>query len=431
MPAPTATDVVVQPAACLGGRLTCPGDKSISHRYALLGALATGRTTIAGYASGADCASTLSCLRALGVEIARPADGLVEIDGRGLGGLAPATAPLDTGNSGTTFRLLAGLLAAHPFDSTLTGDDSLRRRPMGRIITPLRAMGATLQADDDRPPLTISGGGLRGIEWAPPVPSAQVKSALLLAGLHADGATTVRESAATRDHTERALSGFGVDVERSGLAVTVRGGAPLTGRAVEVPGDFSSAAAWAVAAAASEGSSVEIEDVGLNPTRTALLDVLRRAGATVTTEIDCAAETEPIGRLTVAHRSLQPVVIEPAEVPALIDELPLLAALGTYRGTGLTVTGAAELRTKESDRIAAVVAGLRGLGATASELPDGFTITGGAIAGGTADAAGDHRLVMAFAVAALGAAGPSTILGADAVAVSYPEFFEALTSLRA
>ncbi|HJO38595.1 MAG: 3-phosphoshikimate 1-carboxyvinyltransferase [Vicinamibacterales bacterium] len=431
MPALAATDVVVQPAARLGGRLTCPGDKSISHRYALLAALATGRTTITGYASGADCASTLNCLRALGVQIAQPGDGLVEIEGRGLGGLAPPTAPLDAGNSGTTFRLLAGILAAQPFDSTLTGDDSLRRRPMERIIAPLRAMGATLHADDDRPPLTISGGSLRGVEWAPPVPSAQVKSAVLLAGLHASGATTVRESAATRDHTERALSGFGIDVERLGLTVTVRGGTPLTGRAVQVPGDFSSAAAWAIAAAASDGSHVVVADVGMNPTRTALLDVLRRAGATVTTEIDRAAESEPIGRLTVAHRSLRPVVIEPSEVPALIDELPLLAALGTYPGAALTVTGAAELRAKESDRIAALVAGLRGLGATASELPDGFTITGGAVSGGTADAAGDHRLVMAFAVAALGAKRPSTILGADAVTVSYPDFFETLTSLRA
>ncbi|MBF83252.1 MAG: 3-phosphoshikimate 1-carboxyvinyltransferase [Acidobacteria bacterium] len=431
-----ATNVVVEPASRLGGHLVCPGDKSISHRYALLGALATGRTTITRYATGADCSSTLKCLRTLGVTILNQAgpdvaESIVEIDGCGLGGLSEANTSVDAGNSATTLRLLAGILAAHPFRTTLTGDPSLRRRPMDRVIKPLCAMGAQLYGEDGCPPLTINGGTLRGIEWTTAVPSAQVKSALLFAGLHANGKTTVRERIATRDHTERALALFGIEVARSGLAVSVKGPAVLRGCAVKVPGDFSSAAGWAVAAAAIPQSKVDITDVGLNPTRTALLNVLSRAGAIVSTELDRRADGEPCGRLTVAHRNLRPIVVSPSEVPALIDELPLLAALATHRGGGLTVTGASELRTKESDRITALVAGLRALGANATEQPDGFIIVGDrSLAGGTANAAADHRLAIAFAVAALGAEGPSTILGADAVDVSYPGFFKTLALLR-
>ena len=436
MSAPVAADVSVEPAARLAGGVRCPGDKSISHRYALLAALASGPTTIAHYASGADCASTLGCLSSLGVTVTQRATGddssAVVIEGCGLAGLAPPEATLDAGNSGTTVRLLAGILAAHPFTSTLTGDASLQRRPMGRIVDPLTAMGATLHGTEDRLPLTIVGGRLRAIDWTPPVPSAQVKSAVLLAGIHAAGCTTVREVAATRDHTECALAAFGVDVSRSGLAVSIDGGRSLAGRELAVPGDFSSAAAWIVAAAALPASEVEIDGLGLNPTRTALLDVLRRAGAHVSVEPGPPQSGEPVGRLRVAHRALRPLTVTPDEVPALIDELPLLAALGTFRGGGITVTGAAELRAKESDRIAALVEGLRALGADASERPDGFTIRGGQrLAGGTADAAGDHRLAIAFAVAALGANAPSTIVGADVVRVSYPDFFETLARLRA
>ena len=435
MRSPVAADVTVHPASRIGGRLRCPGDKSISHRYALLGALAAGRTTITHYASGADGQSTLGCLARLGVrvETAPDPDGgrVVQIDGRGLGGLSAPAGPLDAGNSGTTVRLLSGILAGHAFASTVTGDASLRRRPMRRIIDPLTAMGARVTADADRLPLTISGGALRPIEWTCQVPSAQVKSAILLAGLHAPGRTSVHEPAATRDHTERALTAFGRDVARNGLTVAVDGGGVLQAANLTVPGDFSSAAAWAVAAAGRPGSTIAIDGVGLNPTRTALLDVLRRAGADVVVDTSPETTEEPVGSVRVAHRALRPVTITPDEVPGLIDELPLLAALGTYSGCGTTVTGAAELRAKESDRITALVDGLRALGASAEEHPDGFSVSGDRpLAGGTADAAQDHRLAIAFAVAALGATGPSTIVGADVVAVSYPDFFETLNSVR-
>ena len=435
MGSPTVTKVIIEPAAHLSGLITCPGDKSISHRYALLGALATGRTTVAQYSSGADCLATLQCLRALGVTIRHHQGSgndasCIEIEGRGQGGFSASSEELDAHNSGTTLRLLAGILAAHPFKSTLTGDSSLRRRPMGRVIDPLRAMGAELQAESNCPPVTIIGGQLQGIAWNPAVPSAQVKSAILLAGLHATGQTTVREPAATRDHTERALTLFGVEVARSGLAVSITGRATPSARNVRVPGDFSSAAAWAVAAAAIQDSEIEITDIGLNPSRTALLNVLQRAGAKVVSELRSEKDGEPIGRLTVAHRRLQPVIITPAEVPSLIDELPL-AALATHRGGGLTLTGASELRNKESDRITALVKGLRALGANISEQSDGLIVTGDCtLTGGTVDPEADHRLVMAFTIAALGASGSSTILGADAVGVSYPTFFETLKSLR-
>ena len=436
MESPTSTKVIVEPAARLSGLVTCPGDKSISHRYALIGALATGRTTVIRYAPGADCLSTLECLRSLGVKIryqkgSGDTDSFVQIEGRGLSGLNETSEDLNAGNSGTTLRLLAGILAAHPFRSTITGDLSLCHRPMGRIIDPLRAMGAEIQAESNCPPVTILGGQLQGVVWNPTVPSAQVKSALLLAGLHATGQTTVREPTLTRDHTERALTFFGVEVTRAGLAVSISGNATPRARDVRVPGDFSSAAAWAVAAAGLPGSEIEIADVGLNPSRTVLLNVLQRAGAKVVSEVRSETNCEPSGRLTVAHRTLQPIVISPVEVPSLIDELPLLAALATHRGGGLTLTGASELRNKESDRITALVKGLRTLGANISEQSDGLTVTGDrTLTGGTVDPEADHRLVMAFAIAALGASGPSTILGADAVSVSYPTFFETLNSLR-
>ena len=436
MESPPSSSVIVEPATRLSGLVTCPGDKSISHRYALIGALATGRTTVTRYAPGADCLSTLECLRSLGVKILHQRgsdddDSNVQIEGRGLSGLSETSEDLNAGNSGTTLRLLAGILAAQPFKSTITGDLSLCRRPMGKVIDPLRAMGADIQAESNCPPVTILGGQLQGVAWNPTVPSAQVKSALLLAGLKATGQTTVREPTLTRDHTERALTLFGVEVTRAGLAVSVTGNTTPRARNVRVPGDFSSAAAWAVAAAGLPGSEIEIADVGLNPSRTALLEVLQRAGAKVISEVRSETNCEPNGRLTVAHRTLQPIVISPVEVPSLIDELPLLAALATHRGGGLIVTGASELRNKESDRITALVKGLRALGANISEQSDGLTVTGDCtLTGGTVDPEADHRLVMAFAIAALGASGPSTILGADAVGVSYPTFFETLNSLR-
>ena len=428
----------VAPARALRGRLRVPGDKSISHRYAILAALADGVSTVAGYADGADCRATVRCLRALGVTVhAAPDTGRVgaagrtlTIHGRGLGALTPPSGQLDAGNSGTTMRLLAGVAAGHAFRTVITGDGSLRRRPMRRVIEPLQRMGASLDADDGRPPLTIRGGRLTGIEYAPPVASAQVKTAVLLAGLHAAGTTRVVEALPTRDHTERALVGFGAAVRQDAEGIAVTGGARLRPVDLAVPGDSSSAAFWAAAAAALPGSEVVIESVGLNPTRTAYLDVLRRAGAEVETRMTGNAGGEPIGTLCVRHHRRQPVAIVPAEVPGLIDELPVLGAVAALGG-GIDVRGAAELRHKESDRIARFADGLRRLGARVEERPDGFSVDGsGGLAGGRVDAAGDHRLAMAFAVAALGAEGPSVIAGADSVDVSYPGFFAALDALR-
>jgi 3-phosphoshikimate 1-carboxyvinyltransferase len=432
--------------------LRVPGDKSISHRYALLAAIADGRSTIAHYAPGADCAATLAGVAALGAIVSRTAaragdePPLVTIDGRGLGGLHAAPGPLDCGNSGSTMRMLAGVVAAHPFLSTLIGDASLSRRPMRRIIGPLTRMGAAVTAGPgDRPPVTIRGGDLSGIEFSPETPSAQVKSAVLLAGLQASGETVVSEPASTRDHTERALAAFGATVHVSGLSthpsphaepgslrtsrIVLRGGQRLSGRDLTVPGDISSAAFMAVAAAALPGSDVTITHVGLNPSRAALLDVLRRFGAEVDTLVEAQWHGEPVGRLRVRHGVMRDLVIAPEEVPEVIDELPVLATLGTFGGS-VTVSGAGELRVKESDRIAELVAGLRAMGADAEERADGFQVRRGApLTGGTVHARHDHRLAMAFAIAALGATGPTHIEGADAVAVSYPAFFEDLDRL--
>jgi 3-phosphoshikimate 1-carboxyvinyltransferase len=428
---PARTAIIVSPCARVRGALAVPGDKSISHRYALLAALSDGRSRITGYAPGADCAATLSCLEALGLEIRRTGPDAIDLAGRGLGGLCPPTGQLDAGNSGTTMRLLAGVLAAHPFDATIVGDDSLSRRPMRRVIEPLSRMGAILEsAEGGRPPLRIHGSALRAISYQLPVPSAQVKSAILLAALHAEGTTTVRELIPTRDHTERALRAFGVSVTVTDHAIEIAGGQRPAALDLQVPGDASSAAFFCIAAAALTGSDVQVLQVGVNPTRTAWLDVLRRAGAEVNVDIGSEAAGEPSGTIRVRHGDRLSVRIGTSEVPALIDELPALAALATHGGE-ITVTGAAELRAKESDRITALVNGLRALGADADELADGFVVRGGTpLRGGTADAVGDHRLAMAFAVAALGARNACTITGAEAVAVSYPGFFEALERLR-
>jgi 3-phosphoshikimate 1-carboxyvinyltransferase len=429
------TAATVAPARRLRGRLTVPGDKSIAHRYALFAALAEGPTTLSHYAPGADCRSTLACLRGLGVEVEDSRDGTVTLLGRGFGQLRSPSGPLDAGNSGTTMRLLAGVLAGQPFSTTMLGDASLSRRPMRRVIAPLESMGARIEATDGRPPLTIHGAHLRAIAHKSETPSAQVKSAILLAGLHADGTTSVTEPAATRDHTERALAAFGGHASVSGLTVSVTGGQRLRGQALSVPGDFSSAAFWLVAAAALPGSRIDIDDVGLNPTRTALLGVLQRFGARVHVEVTATAAGEPRGCVTVEGDRMGTLDIAPEEVPGLIDELPAIAALAAHGGQ-VTVRGASELRVKESDRITALVAGFRGLGINAEERADGFVIAGPATgstrpAGGRADARGDHRMAMAFAIAALAAEQPSIIDGSDAVVISYPGFFETLARLVA
>lgn len=430
---PSQHAATVSPARRLRGRLRVPGDKSISHRYAILAGLAEGRSTLANYAPGADCRSTLACLRGLGVAIEEGSGAAVTVMGRKIGQLRSPQHVLDAGNSGTTMRLMAGVLAGHPFVATLAGDASLSRRPMRRVIAPLERMGARIEAVDGHAPLTVHGAPLHAIAHDCEVPSAQVKSAILLAGLHADGITRVTEPAPTRDHTERALAAFGGHVEVIGSTIAVAAGQRLEPRALTIPGDLSSAAFWLVAAAALPGSRVEIEDVGLNPSRAALLDVLRRAGARVTvTRTDAADDpgAEPRGTVTVEHDRLVPLTIAPAEVPGLIDELPALAALAAHGGE-VGVSGAGELRVKESDRIAALVAGFRALGIEADERPDGFVVGAAQTRprGGVADARGDHRMAMAFAIAALAADGPSTIDGADAVDISYPGFFERLEQL--
>ncbi len=429
MSAQTAT---VLPARRVQGRLRVPGDKSIAHRYAILAALADGPSTLANYAPGADCRSTLACLRRLGVDVNEGPAGAIIVLGRGFGRLCSPVDALDAGNSGTTMRLLAGVVAGYPFSATLTGDGSLSRRPMRRVIAPLEAMGARIESSDGRAPLTIHGAALHGIAHRPDTPSAQVKSAVLLAGLRADGCTSVTEPATTRDHTERALAAFGGRVTVEGRTVAVAGGQRLHGQALSIPGDLSSAAFWLVAAAALPGSRVEVEDVGLNPTRAALLDVLRRFGARVEVTITGVQAGEPRGIVAVEGDRTGVLEIAPEEVPGLIDELPAIAALAAHGGE-VTVRGATELRIKESDRIATLVAGFRALGIEADERPDGFAIGGASTRAphpaGVADARGDHRMAMAFAIAALAGDGPSTIDGADAVGISYPGFFEMLDRL--
>jgi 3-phosphoshikimate 1-carboxyvinyltransferase len=421
----------VRPARRIIGKIRVPGDKSISHRYALVAALADGPTRLLNFAPGADCRSTLTCLQALGVDI-QYETGAVTLLGRGFGGWRSPAGPLDAGNSGTTMRMLAGLLAGQPFTTVMVGDASLSKRPMRRVIEPLTRMGATITAEGGRPPLTVAGGPLRAIAHEPDVPSAQVKSAVLLAGLHAEGTTSVTEPAPTRDHTERALATFGIDVSVSGATVSVAGGQKAQGHHIlTVPGDFSSAAFWMVAAAALPGSRIELEDVGLNPTRTALVDVLRRFGAKVDLHETSVSAGEPRGTVIVEHFRAGSVEVTPPEVPGLIDELPAIAALAAHGGEVL-VHGASELRVKESDRITALVMGFRALGIEADEYADGFIIRGGGPPrGGLADARGDHRMAMAFAIAALGASSPSRIEGAEIVGISYPGFFNTLDRLVA
>jgi 3-phosphoshikimate 1-carboxyvinyltransferase len=421
----------ITPVRALRGALRVPGDKSISHRYAMIGAIARGTTAVKHLAPGADVAATVACLRALGVEIETDGAGGMRVTGRGRLGLRPAAGPIDAANSGTTMRLLSGLVAAHPFRTTIAGDESLARRPMRRVIDPLTAMGARISAVDSHAPLEIDGGDLTAIDWTTPVPSAQVKSAILFAGLHANGTTSVREPLATRDHTERMLRAFGIDLTIRGLGCSIAGGQEAVAPAgiQEVPGDPSSAAVWAAAAAALPGSEVRLERVCLNPYRIGFVGALERMGAKIAVAPPDELCGEPVGTIQIAHGAHAETSIGPDEVPALIDELPVLAARAALGGR-LEVTGAGELRVKESDRISALVTGLRQLGVDADERPDGFVITGGRRPrGGIVDAAGDHRLVMAFTLVGLGGSGLTTINGAGAVAVSYPGFRDDLAAL--
>ena len=414
-------ELVISPAGRLRGRVRVPGDKSISHRAALIGALARGDTVIHDFLHADDCLHTVSCLRALGVGIEDEGSRLI-VRGMGPRWRAPMT-PLDAGNSGTTMRLLAGILAGQPFQTELTGDASLRTRPMDRIVEPLSRMGARIVASGDGrfPPLRITGGSLRGITYTLPVASAQVKSAVLLAGLLAEGPTTVVEPTPTRDHTERMLAAFGAPIRRDGDRVSVTAAA-LRGNEVRVCGDISSAAFLLAAAAAMPGSELTVEHVGLNPTRTGFLDVLRALGAEVDVRQTGEDSGEPVGAVTVRGQRLRGVRVGGSLIPRVIDELPVLCVIATAAEGETVISDAAELRVKESDRIAVIARGLRALGGEVEERPDGLTVYGSRLRGGRVGSAGDHRIAMAFAVAGLLAGGPVTVEGAESIKVSFPEF---------
>ena len=415
----------LSPAAHFRGRFALPGDKSLCHRLAILGALAEGETRLGNFSTAADCASTLACLAQLGVEIRR--DGVsVAVRGRGPDALQPSPGPLDAGNSGSTLRMLAGVLAGRPFRSVLTGDDSLRRRPVERVAAPLRAMGASVATSEGRPPLTVEGGALRGIAWELPVASAQVKTAVLLAGLQAQGTTSVTEPAPSRDHTERLLPAFGIVVERSGRAISLRGGGTLRAVQLDVPGDVSSAAFLVVAGLVLPRGDVLVENVLLNPQRTAFLAVLQAMGGRIETGVS-ETEPEPVGWIRARASRLHTVEIAPAAVPALIDEIPALAVAAAHASGRFTLTGAQELRVKESDRIAALCEGLARMGAAIDEREDGFVLDAGRpLRGASVRCHGDHRIAMALSVAALAARGESEIEAAECVAVSFPEFYALL-----
>ena len=418
-------DWILRGPAAIGGTLAVPGDKSISHRALLLGAIAEGPTTIRGLLRGEDCLATLAALRALGVSISETADGTIHIQGRGPAGLREPGQALDCGNSGTSLRLLAGLLAGRPFFSVLTGDASLRERPMRRVTEPLRKMGAQIlgRADGTLCPLAIRGGALLGIDWKTPVASAQVKSAILLAGLQAVGATRVTEPVLSRDHTERMLAMFGTPPAREGTTVTVRGGTALSGADIQIPGDLSSAAFFVVGAAAQPGARLAVTGVGLNPTRTGLLAVLERMGARITADGAVAADGEPIGDLRVQGAQLSGVTIEPALVPALIDEIPILAVAAALARGPSEFAGVGELRVKEVDRLAAVRDELGKLGAHITVTGDRLCIAGGApLQGAVVASRGDHRMAMSLAIAGLFASGETTIQDVACVETSFPGF---------
>jgi len=418
---------IIRSAARLSGAVTLPGDKSISHRYAILSSLAEGTSRLANYSSGADCHSTLNCLRDLGVGI--EADGsTVTVHGKGLDGWTVPSRDLDAGNSGSAMRMLAGALAPQPFASRLVGDESLSGRPMGRIIEPLTAMGATIRARDGRfPPLEIEGKPLQAIDYTLPVASAQVKTCVLLAGLFCEGETVVREPIRTRDHTEVALTQFGAYVTVNKRVITLEGRPMLLARDLLIPSDLSSAAFFLVAASIVPGSSLLLRGVGLNPTRSALLDFLLSAGASIRIVNFEHTAGEPSGDLPVSYSAFQGGVIEGDVAAALIDEIPVLAILGAVSEHGLVVRDAKELRVKETDRIKTVLDNLRRMGVEAEELPDGMKIPGKQqFRGARVDSFGDHRIAMAFAVAGLVSDGETVIENAEAASVSFPEFYDLL-----
>jgi 3-phosphoshikimate 1-carboxyvinyltransferase len=422
---PERHSVAIKPARNILGSLRVPGDKSISHRYAMLAALAAGRSRFDNFAPGADCASTLACVRDLGCKVERDEKGSVVIDGLGAE-LRPPVAPLDCGNSGSTMRMMSGILAGQPFACELIGDESLSRRPMKRVIEPLTQMGASIRAaQGDRAPLHINGAKLHGIDYAPPVASAQVKTSVLFAGLLAEGNTTVAEPARTRDHGELALRAFGAEVARTQNAVSIAGGQTLHPLEAFVPGDISSAAFFLCAAAIFPESNLVIDGVLLNPTRSALLDVLAAMGSRISMVRVEEAHGELVGTIALVPGQGRHVRIEGPLTALLIDELPVLAAIAPFTAGGLEVRDASELRVKESDRLSAVTRNLQAMGAQVEQTDDGWRIPGGQhLHGAEIESYHDHRIAMAFAVAALRAEGETLIGNADCVGISYPAFFE-------
>lgn len=417
----------IQPAHRLQGAVQLPGDKSISHRYAILAALANGRSTLHNFATGADCHATLGIVRALGIPVELN-DSTVSIGGQGLDGWSAPSQDLDAGNSGSAMRMFAGPLAAQAFRARLIGDESLSRRPMDRIIEPLTLMGASIDARDGRfAPLNIEGRPLRAVDYSSPVASAQVKTCVIFAGLFCDGTTVFREPVRTRDHTEVALREFGADLSVQGRVISLAGKPTLTARDLFVPSDLSSAAFFLVAASVVPGSELLLRGVGLNPTRSALLDFLLSAGAAIRIVNMTCSNGEPLGDLKVSHAPLRGGVIEGSLTSSLIDEIPVLAILGAASAEGLSVRDAQELRVKETDRIATVVYNLTRMGVEVRERPDGFDVPGRQrFRAAALDSFGDHRIAMAFAVAALIADGPVTIDNAEAASVSFPEFYALL-----
>lgn len=425
------SDWRAQPGRALGGEIRVPGDKSVSHRAIMLGAIAEGETRVEGFLEGEDTRATAAAFAAMGVSIAAPAEGERRVQGVGLHGLQAPSGPIDCGNAGTGMRLLAGLLAAQRFDSVLVGDESLSRRPMRRVIEPLARMGASIEAGEGgMPPLRIRGGQtLQGIHYPSPVASAQVKSAILLAGLYAHGETSVIEPHPTRDYTERMLVALGWPVESAPGRARLRGGLRLQGTRIVVPSDFSSAAFFLVAATLVPGSDLLLRGVGINPRRTGLLDVLRLMGADIELMEPRLEGGEPVADLRVRHAPLHGIEVPVVLVPDMIDEFPVLFVAAAAANGVTRVRGAAELRVKESDRIAVMAGGLRTLGIRVDEAGDGATIHGGSFGGGQVDSRGDHRIAMSFVVAAQLASAPVEVLDCANVATSFPGFLELATSV--
>ncbi|MCL4440374.1 MAG: 3-phosphoshikimate 1-carboxyvinyltransferase [Firmicutes bacterium] len=424
--------LTINPVKKLRGVLSVPGDKSISHRAVMLGALARGITEVDHFLMGEDCLATVACFKAMGVRIEGPVEGKLKVHGVGLGGLQEPADVLDAGNSGTTTRLMMGILAGQPFCSIITGDESLRRRPMARVTGPLAEMGAVFlgREQNNLLPMAVRGGALKPIHFQSPVASAQVKSAILLAGLYAEGETSVTEPSPSRDHTERMLQAFGAAVRVTGNTVTLKGFPELQGLKITVPGDISSAAFLAVAAACLPDSEVTLQGVGINPTRDGLLEVLRQMGAGLEIVNERQQGGEPVADIKISGGKLQGTEISGALIPRLIDEIPVLAVAAAYAEGTTVIRDAAELKVKESNRIAAVARELKKFRVDIEELPDGLVIRGGKpLTGATCQSYGDHRIAMAMAVAGLGARGQSVIEGAQCIPVSFPGFNDALKSL--